>query len=45
MVPFCVASYSGIVNQEKPLQTFVYLFPVRGRYAHFVATLIEFAAE
>lgn len=31
MIPFCVASYSGIVNQEAPLGTFTYLFPIRGR--------------
>ena len=31
MIPFCVASYSGIVNQEAPLGTFTYLFPTRGR--------------
>lgn len=31
MIPFCVASYSGIVNQEAPLGTFTYLFPTRSR--------------
>ena len=31
MVPFCVASYSGIVNQEKPMGTFNYLFPTESR--------------
>merc|ERR1712046_417278 len=31
MIPFCVASYSGIVNQEASLGTFTYLFPTRGR--------------
>ena len=37
MVPFCVASYSGIVNQEKPFGTFVYLFPARGRWENALA--------
>ena len=31
MIPFCVASYSGIVNQEASIGTFTYLFPTRGR--------------
>ena len=31
MIPFCVASYSGIINQEAALDNFWFLFPVRGR--------------
>ena len=31
MIPFCVASYSGIINQEAPLGNFAYLFPTRAR--------------
>ena len=31
MIPFCVASYSGIINQEAALGNFWFLFPVRGR--------------
>jgi hypothetical protein len=31
MIPFCVASYSGMINQEDKLDTFVYLFPTAGR--------------
>ena len=31
LVPFCVASYSGVISQESKLGTFTWLFPSRNQ--------------
>eukprot|EP00658_Telonema_sp_P-2_P048731 TRINITY_DN3705_c0_g1_i1.p1 TRINITY_DN3705_c0_g1~~TRINITY_DN3705_c0_g1_i1.p1 ORF type:complete len:205 (-),score=28.05 TRINITY_DN3705_c0_g1_i1:201-815(-) len=36
LVPFCVASYSGVINQESELGTFQYLFPSKNQDGHTV---------